>query len=346
MIWKGNVRWMTVAALGLLLGLAACSKKSQPPAANPTAPLTPATVPAATAPAPEPPAKASGGVKAEMRNVMFHLTPHAAAHLQILSGELWPTGKNEMVAFDDKTSFEVRVNNGTVSISPEALSDIMNQYVFARKDAPLKDLAVSIENNRLIIKGKLHTKKDIPFATAGNLSVTSDGRIRVNTEKITAMKVPVKGMMGLFGIELAKIVNTSKIPGMDTDKNDLLMDLGSLLPPPHIRGKLTGVRLEKNAILTTFGDGGKSLGPPKEKGSYMALAEGSVRFGSMVMEPTNLMVLDLDEAATLEWNQDHYKEQLVAGYSKITPSFGLRAYVKDYSKLGRGGGDEAKPAGK
>jgi hypothetical protein len=345
MIWKGNVQWMTVAALGLLLGLAACSKKSQPPAANSTAPLTPATVPAATAPAPEPPAKASGGVKAEMRNVMFHLTPHAAAHLQILSGELWPTGKNEMVVFDDKTSFEVRVNNGTVSISPEALSDVMNQYVFARNDAPLKDLAVSIENNRLIIKGKLHTKKDIPFATAGNLSVTSDGRIRVNTEKITAMKVPVKGMMGLFGIELAKIVNTSKIPGMDTDKNDLLMDLGSLLPPPHIRGKLTGVRLEKNAILATFGDGGKSLGPPKEKGSYMALAEGSVRFGSMVMEPTNLMVLDLDEAATLEWNQDHYKEQLVAGYSKITSSFGLRAYVKDYSKLGRGGGNEAKPAG-
>jgi hypothetical protein len=105
------------------------------------------------------------------------------------------------------------------------------------------------------------------------------------------------------------------------------------------------VRLEKNAILTTFGDGGKSLGPPKEKGSYMALAEGSVRFGSMVMEPTNLMVLDLDEAATLEWNQDHYKEQLVAGYPKITSSFGLRAYVKDYSKLGRGGGNEAKPAG-
>ena len=345
MVWNGKVRWITVAAVAVLLVLTACSKKSQPSAANTTAPLTPATIPAATTPAAEPPAKVSGGVKAEMRNVMFHLTPHAAARLQILSGELWPTGKNEMVVFDDKTSFEVRVNNGTVSISPEALSDIMNRYVFARDDAPLKDLAVSIDNNRLIVKGKLHTKKDIPFATAGSLSVTSNGRIRVNTEKITAMKVPVKGMMGLFGIELATMVNTSKIPGIDTDKNDLLIDLGSLLPPPHIRGKLTGVRLEKNTIVTTFGDGGNSLGPPKEKGSYMAFAESSVRFGSMVMEPTDLMVLDLDEAATLEWNQDHYKEQLVAGYSKITPSFGLRAYVKDYSKLGRGGAKETRPAG-
>jgi hypothetical protein len=77
----------------------------------------------------------------------------------------------------------------------------------------------------------------------------------------------------------------------------------------------------------------------------MAFQGGAVRFGSMVMDPANLTVLDMDESGTLEWDQDHYKEQLVAGYSKITPSFGLRAYVKDYSKLGRGTGKEAKPAG-
>lgn len=333
---RGNVLSMRFMTLGLLFGLLACSKKSDhaPPTANATAPLTPATAPAATVPAMEP-AKPAEAVKADMRNVMFHLTPVAAAHLVVLSGELWPTGKNPMVVFDDKNSFEVRVSNGTVSISPDALADIMNNYVFAKADAPLKDLTVAIENGRLIIKGKLHSKGDISFATAGTLNVTPDGRIRVHTEKITAMKVPVKGMMGLFGIELAKVVNTSKIPGIDTDKNDLLMDLGTLLPPPRIRGKLTGVRLDRNAIVTTFGDGGKSLGPPKEKGSYMAFQDSSVRFGSMVMNPADLTVLDLDEGATLEWNQDHYKEQLVAGYSKITPSFGLRAYVKNYSKLGR-----------
>lgn len=340
---KDQMRWMLFVAL-VMLSFASCSKKQQnPPATVPsTAPLTPATAPMATAP-PAEQVKPIAGVKAEMRNVMFHLTPHAAAHLQILSGELWPTGKNDMVVFDDKNSLEVRVSNGTVSISPEALSDIMNNYVFARDDAPLKGLTVSIENNRLIIKGKLHTKKDIPFATAGNLSVTPDGRIRVNTEKITALNVPLKGVMGLFGIELAQIVNTSKIPGMDTDKNDLLIDLGTLLPPPHIRGKVTGVWLAGNAIVTTFGDGGTSLGPPLEAGSYMTFQGGAVRFGSMVMDPANLTVLDMDEGRTLEWNQDRYKDQLVAGYSKITPSFGLRAYVKDYSKLGRATGKEAKP---
>lgn len=272
-----------------------------------------------------------------MRNVLFHLTPGAAARLVVLSGELWPTGHNEMVVFDDKNSFEVRVTNGTVSISPEALTDIMNNYVFRKSDAPLKELQVSIDNGRLIIKGKLHTKGDIPFATAGTLNVTNDGRIRVHTEKISAMKVPVKGLMGLFGVELANVVNTSKIPGIDTDKNDLLMDLGTLLPPPHIRGKLTAVRVEKNAIVTTFGDGGRSLPPSKETGSFMAFQGGKVQFGSLLMNPTDLMVLDVDPKNTLEWDQDHYKQQLVEGYSRITESFGLRAYAKDYSRLGKGG---------
>lgn len=321
------------------LSLASCSKNTKPPKLETSGSPAPAAS-STNASSVSPPAATEApqedrGVQAEMRDVRFHLTSIAAARLVIVSGELWPTGKNDMVVFDDKTSFEVRVTNGTISITPEALADIMNNYVFARKDAPLKGLTLAIDNGRLIIRGKLHSKGDIPFRTAGTLILNNDGRIRVHTEKITALKVPVKGLMGLFGLELANVVNTSKIDGIDTDKNDLLMDLGKLLPPPHIRGKLTGVRMEKNTIVTIFGDGGKSLPEPKEQGSFMAFSGSRVRFGKLLMEPTDLTVLDVDPQSTLDWNQDHYKEQLEAGYSKITSTFGLRAYAKDFSKLGR-----------
>jgi hypothetical protein len=233
-----------------------------------------------------------------------------------------------------KESFEVRVVNGTISISPEALTSIMNNYVFAKQDAPLKELSVSIDKNQLIIKGKL-ASKGIPFETAGTLSATADGRVRVHTEKVKALHVSVKKMMGLFGIDLANVVNTSKIDGMDTDKNDLLMDLGKLLPPPHIQGKVVEVKVANNSIITIFGDGGKSVRSSGETGNYMAFHGNKVQFGKVVMEDTDLVVLDLDPGDPLDWNQSRYKDQLVAGYSKITPSFGLRAYVKDYSKLPR-----------
>jgi len=229
----------------------------------------------------------------------------------------------------------VRVFGGKVSISPEALAEIMNSYVFARSDAPLKDISISIDKDRLIIKGKLHTKGDIPFGTAGRLSTTPDGHLRVHTEKITALKIPVKGMMGLFGIELAKVVNTSKIDGMDADKDDLLMDLGGLLPPPHIKGKVTGVRIENNAIVTFFGTEAARSSAPVEKDNYMSFTGNSVRFGKLIMENADLTVLDLDPRDPLDWNQDRYKDQLEAGYSKITSNFGLHAYAKDFAKLSR-----------
>jgi len=240
-----------------------------------------------------------------------------------------------MPVFDDKTSFEVRVSAGKVSITPEALSEIMNSYVFARSDAPMKDISISIDNDRLIIKGKLHAKGDIPFGTGGRLSTTPDGRLRVHTEKITALKIPVKGMMGLFGIELAKVVNTSKIDGMDVDKDDLLMDLAGLLPPPHIKGKVTAVRIENNAIVTFFGTEAARSSVPAEKDNYMSFTGNSVRFGKLIMENTDLTVLDLDPRDPLDWNQDRYKDQLEAGYSKITSNFGLHAYAKDFAKLSR-----------
>ena len=321
----------------LTLNLIACSKGSTPPnPSNPGAPTANAAPGAVNAPVSVPTTEAamagSHAVKTEMRNVNFHLTNEAVAHLETLSGELVPVGKYDMPVFDDKASFEVRVTNGTISISPQSLTSIMNGYVFAKKDSPLKDLSVSIDKDQLIIKGKL-ASKGIPFETAGTLSATPDGRIRVHTDKVKALHVSVKGMMGLFGIDLANVVNTSKIDGMDTDKNDLLMDLSKLLPPPHMQGKLVDVKVANNSIITIFGDGGQSVRVSPEKGNYMAFRGNKVEFGKMVMNDTDLVVLDLDPGDPLDWNQSRYKDQLVAGYSKITPSFGLRAYVKDYSKL-------------
>jgi len=329
----------------LMCLIGGCSKEkaqnvAEPETAKQVSPSAPDNSKANPAPPPpsNAPTSASGrAVKAEMRNVLFHLTRLSGAKLETVSGELWPVGKNELVIFDDKTSFEMHVANGTISIGPEALADVMNNYVFAKSDAPLKDISIEIKNDQLIIKGKLHSKGDVPFETAGTLSAEPDGRIRVKTDKVKALHLPVKGVMGLFGIELANVINTSKIPGMDTDKNDLLMDLGDLLPPPHIRGKVAAVRLSGNELITTFGNGGKSASSDgsKQEGNYMQFEGNRVQFGKLTMENTDLTLVDMDPGDAMDWDQDHYKEQLVEGYSKIKENFGLQAYVKDYGKLKR-----------
>jgi hypothetical protein len=331
------------------LSVVACSRppastETMPPSQPATNP-TPASVPPGTATPATPPVPtpvAGRVVKTEMRNVLFHFTDTAAARIDTLSGELVPTGKYDMPVFDDKKSFEVRVTSAKISITPEALGEILNSFVFAKTDAPLRDVSVEIDKDKLVIKGKLNSKGFIPFQTSGTLHVTPDGRLSIHTEKLKALHVPVKGMMNLFGVDLANVVNTSKIDGLEVNKDDLEMDLGKLLPPPHILGKATAVRLENGAIVTIMGEPPKSPLPSAEKGNYMTFQGGPVRFGNLLMESTDLTVLDLDPGDALDWNQDRYRDQLVAGYSKITPAFGLRAYVKDYGKLPRSPGKKVK----
>jgi len=330
---------MKIAGLVLLaLNVMECSKSSQPQKeadSKPPAPVgTSSSVPATATPASVTPQASGHGVKTEMRNVMFHLTDEAAAHVESLSGEMWPTGKNEMPVFDDKTSFEVHVADGRISITPQAMASILNTQVFAGSYSPFKDISISIDKDRLLIKGRLRTKGDIPFETSAILTASSDGRIRVSTEKLKALHVPVKGMMDKFGIELASLISTSKIPGMVTDKNDVLMDLGLLLPAPHIKGKVSAVLIGDNSIITIFGDGARPFAA-NDPVSYMSFQGNPVRLGKLTMESADLTVLNLDSGDALDWSQDHYRDQLVAGYSKITPNFGLRAYAKDFSKLPR-----------
>jgi hypothetical protein len=208
----------------------------------------------------------------------------------------------------------------------------MNSHVFAGSDSPLKNISISIDKDRLRIKGRLRTKGDIPFETTAILTASSDGRIRVSTEKLKALHVPVKGMMDKLGIELASLVSTSKIPGMVTEKNDVLMDLGVLLPPPHIKGKVSAVLIGNNSIVTIFGDGAKPASA-NDPVSYMSFQGSPVRLGKLTMESADLTVLNLDSDDALDWSQDHYRDQLVAGYSKVTPNFGLRAYARNFAKL-------------
>jgi len=328
---------MKMAGLLLLaLNVMACSKFSLPQKvadSKPPAPAeAPASLPAAATPASVTPPASAHGVKTEMRNVMFHLTDDAAAHVESLSGEMWPTGKNEMPVFDDKMSFEVHVINARISITPEAMASILNSQVFAGNDSPLKDISISIDKDRLEIKGRLRGKREIPFETSAVLTATADGRVRITTEKLKALHVPVKGMMDKLGIELASLLSTSNIPGIVTDKNDVLMDLGVVLPAPHIKGKVSAVLIGENSIVTIFGDEAKP-GSAKDPVSYMRFQGSPVRLGKLTMENTDLTVLNLDSDDPIDWNQDHYREQLVAGYSKITPNFGLRAYARDFAKL-------------
>src|ERR671935_260680 len=92
-------------------------------------------------------------------------------------------------------AFILALSSATVSITTNALADVLNDHVFNAPDAPLKAISITPHGNFLKIKGKLHSKGDIPFEMEGTLTTTSDGKIKIHTRKIKALHLPVKGLM-------------------------------------------------------------------------------------------------------------------------------------------------------
>jgi len=272
-----------------------------------------------------------------MKNVDYHLSGNIVLHIDKLDGKLKPKAEGT-VDFDDQRSFELYIGSANVSLSAAALTDDLNHFVFAKPDAPLKELSATTKGNELTVKGVLASKGGIGFESTGTLSVTPEGWIRVHTSKVKALHLPVKGLMDLLGLETANLLSTKKITGVQADKEDLILDPELILPPPQLHGRLKSVRVENGGVALSFGSAGSEEHPAGLSNScgarnYIQFSGGSVRFGKLEMRETDLVLMDMQPADPFDFDIEHYKEQLVAGYAKTTKKGGLCSHMPDYSKV-------------
>ena len=276
-------------------------------------------------------------VKAMMKNVDFHLTDGIVVHIASLRGELI-ADHGDMPVFDDKSSFHVDIDSGTIVVSTTALTNDMNEFVFARPDAPLRKLSVTTQGNQLVLKGILPGKGGIPFESAGTPTVTPEGFIRVHTVKMTALHLPIKGLMDLVGLDTADMINTKKIKGLTIDKDDLILDPQELLPPPQMRGHLSSLQVQSGGITLVF----VSQNPKGDRAAitstcggrnFQSYKGGSIRFGKLTMTDADMELIDSSPADPFDFSIDHYMKQLAAGYSKITSHQGLCVYMPDFNKV-------------
>ena len=193
---------------------------------------------------------------------------------------------------------------------------------------------MSIENGHLNIKGKLHDVGTIPFETESTVSPTEDGKILLQTGKVKALHVPVKGIMNLFGVEIADLIKNGKLPGVEARGDDLVLDPSLVFPAPHMEGRVTGTRIEGNTILLTFGDKNRAT-KARQAGNYMSFRGNRLRFGKLTMTDVDMVLIDMDPTDPFDFFLDRYKDQIAAGYSKISSNSALRIFVRDFNKLGK-----------
>jgi len=293
-----------------------------------------------TSPAAHP--EPAGDVEIQMKNVNFWLANDIVLEVRTLRGQLRRARPASPVTFDDPASFLVAIDCAEVGVTAASLTALTNSYVLSYAGAPIKNVQVTIKGDRLVEKGTLHKGIDLPFEIEGSLFPTQDGNIRMHADKIGAAHVPVKGLLHLFGEDLAKLVNQNAGRGMEIIGDDIILNFRAMTPPPHLEGRVTRVTVTDGKIIQFFDSGRHPaiLDPPLASAAYIYHRGGVLRFGRLTMQDADLELVG-DRPGVLNFFLRDYLKQLVAGYSKTTPSNGLIAHVADYLNL-KGSGPKSR----
>jgi len=273
----------------------------------------------------------------QMRNVDFHVDDAVILHIKSLRGAIAGKSKRAPPAFDDKHSFILTIDKGTVGISTSSLTEVMNKYVFDYPHAPIRKIAITTDGDKLRLKGSVHKVVDIRFEIVGGLNATSDGKISLHPTSIKADGIPVKRLMHLFGVELAGLIKQGNARGVEIKDDDLIIDPNLIIPAPEIKGNLASVRIEGDRLVEEYDGpkGGARPLIPYDRGApnYMYFRGGTIRFGKLTMANADMQIVDSHPKDAFDFSIDHYNRQLVAGYSKNTPRYGLVVFMPDYYQV-------------
>jgi hypothetical protein len=250
-----------------------------------------------------------------------------------------PTSPDNPISFDDVESFELTIGTAEIAIGMDALTVLMNDWVFAYDDAPLRDFSFETDDDgRLVMSGKLDKVIDIGFEIESDLELVPSGEIRARPHDIDVLGFIGGGFLDAIGLSLEDMVDTRSAAGVRVDGNDLYLDPLRILPPPAMTGTITAFRVEPGRLVQVFGDTTDAQMPADEgtARNFMRFDGGTLSFGKLTMADAILVVIDQDPADPLDFSIENYALQLVAGYSRTRKDLGLDVYMPDLDDVRRG----------
>jgi hypothetical protein len=141
--------------------------------------------------------------------------------------------------------------------------------------------------------------------------------------KLSALGVPAKKLIGVFGLELDDVVNLKQRSGIEIQENDVVIAPGQVLPPPELHGRLSRVRIANGKLQQAFGTPGavaeRLAAPGSTSRNYIHFSGSDIRFGRLTMSGADLQLIDGDAKDPFDFFPARYNRQLVAGYSRNTP---------------------------
>jgi len=264
-------------------------------------------------------------------NLMLHRGPNFRIYVRWLRGEMTRTQQNTNPSFDDPESFFLNVKAGVIRANIGDIGGFLNAGGMAQ--SPLKNIKLSADGEEIKLNGTLHNGVPLPIEMTGSVAVASKNRIRMRVTKLSVLKIPVKGLLGAFHVKISDLFQPQGIPGIEVSGNEILFDTQVLLPPPHIRGELTKVRVVSPDIEEVYGNAEKDVSRVEQWRNFLRLRDGTLDFGKLTMHRVDLIMIDVSNDAWFDLDLVHYQQQLVNGYTRMTPQAGLQIFMPDLDNI-------------
>ncbi|HEY3988726.1 MAG TPA: hypothetical protein VGM02_05460 [Acidobacteriaceae bacterium] len=270
-------------------------------------------------------------------NILLRKGPDFRIYIVWIAGQMVRTKQNENPSFDDPDSFILQINKGVIHANIGDISKYLNTT--AAESTPLKNVDIQPQGELIKIHGTIKKVVPLPIEIVGSLSATPDGLVRLHVQHISVLKVPVKGLLGTFDVKLSDLVHATNVAGVTISGNDIIFDTEKLLPPPHIHGQLTTVRVKVPDIEVVYGNAPNDPSQLAQWHNFIRFRNGAIDFGKLTMHHVDLTMIDAAKEPWFDLDLVNYQNQLVNGYTRMTAQAGLEIYMPSLKA------QSAKPAG-
>ena len=292
----------------------------------------PASSPVAAEASQTTPPDASTATRVYAHNLLLRKGPDFRIYVRWLDGEMQRTKKGMNPSFDDPESFVLEVQKGIIHANIGDIGHFLNTGRVS--GSPLKNISITGNGNQVSLHGTIHKLHlSLPVGLDGTISSAPDGQIHLHVDRLSVLKLPVKGLLGDFHITVADLMGKTSVAGVEASQNDIYFDTQKLLPAPHIHGNLTSVRVANPDIEVMYGEAQNDAARTEQWHNFLALKGGTLDFGKLTMHHVDLIMIDASKDAWFDLDLVNYQAQLVNGYTRMTPQAGLEIFMPDLDEL-------------
>jgi hypothetical protein len=315
-----------VVILVLLLAWHLQTRKQAPGSAAPlittsdTSPATPGARPSSD----------SAPTNVYAHNLMLRKGPSFRVYVRWLRGQMARAHRGVNPSFDDPDSFFLDIKTGVLRAN---IGDISNFLNAGMPNSPLKNIALSGNADQIKLNATLRKIVPLPIELTATIAAASGNRIHLHVTKINVLKIPFKALLGGFHVAISDLFHAQGIPGIEVSGNDIFFDTQRLLPPPHIRGQLTKVHIVNPDLEEIYGDAQTDVARVEQWRNFIRLRDGTIDFGKLTMHHVDLIMIDISKDPWFDIDLAHYQEQLVNGYTRMTPQAGLQIFMPDLREI-------------